>query len=141
MIFVRIGHSLGEANAVFVQGLILTQQRTVQAEATLREALENYRVLSDAWGIAQCSLRLAQVEAARGDPASLAAAAALVLAHETRDPTLRAAPGWRAYCASLTEENAQEREALRDEARAAWTAIGALGLVKDYLDFKIELRP
>jgi len=29
----------------------------------------------------------------------------------------------------------------REQARAAWTAIGALGLAKDYLDFKIELRP
>ena len=92
-------------------------------------------------GIAHCSLRLAQIEAARGAPASLAAATALLLAHETRDPAQRAAPGWRAYCASLTEENVQEREALREQARAAWTAIGALGLAKDYLDFKIELRP
>jgi tetratricopeptide (TPR) repeat protein len=140
-IFVRIGDSLDEANAVFTQGLILTQQHTVQAEATLREALEKYRILGNAWGIAHCSLRLAQIGAARGDSASLAAATELILAHETHDPAKRAAPGWRAYCASLTEENAQKRDALREQARAAWTAIGALGLAKGFLDFKIEVRP
>jgi hypothetical protein len=30
---------------------------------------------------------------------------------------------------------------LLDEARADWTGIGALGLVRDYLDFKMELKP
>jgi hypothetical protein len=29
---------------------------------------------------------------------------------------------------------------LLDEARADWTGIGALGLVRDYLDFKMELK-
>jgi tetratricopeptide (TPR) repeat protein len=140
-IFVRIGDPLGKANAIFLQGLTSTQQDRSQAEATLREALEKYRIVGNAWGIAHSSLRLAQIAAARGDPASLAAAAALVLAHETRDPTQRAAPGWRAYCASLTEENAQKRDALREQARAAWTAIGALGLARDHLDFKIVVRP
>jgi hypothetical protein len=41
----------------------------------------------------------------------------------------------------MTETDLVKREALREEARAAWTDIGALGLVRDYLDFKIELKP
>jgi hypothetical protein len=42
---------------------------------------------------------------------------------------------------SLTETDSAKREALLDEARADWTGIGALGLVRDYLDFKMELKP
>jgi len=53
----------------------------------------------------------------------------------------RAGPGWRAFCASLTETDSAKREGLRGEARAAWTGIGALGLVRDYLDFRMELKP
>jgi hypothetical protein len=42
---------------------------------------------------------------------------------------------------AVTETDSAEREALREEARAAWTGIGALGLVRDYLDFRMELKP
>jgi hypothetical protein len=41
----------------------------------------------------------------------------------------------------LTETDSAKREALREEARVAWTNIGALGLVRDYLDFRMELKP
>jgi hypothetical protein len=63
------------------------------------------------------------------------------LQHETSHPSKRAGPGWRAFCASLTETDSAKREALRDEVRAAWTGIGALGLVREYLDFRMELKP
>ncbi|HUZ91588.1 MAG TPA: hypothetical protein VMU78_06795, partial [Methylocella sp.] len=99
------------------------------------------QTLNDVWGIAQCSLRLAQIAALRGDFASLPAAAAKILAFETSHPSKRAGPGWRAFCASLTETDSTKRNALREEARAAWTGIGALGLVRDYLDFRMELKP
>jgi hypothetical protein len=92
-------------------------------------------------GHCDSSLRLAQIAALRGDSASLPAAAAKVLAFETSHPSKRAGPGWRAFCASLTEADPAKCEALRNEARAAWTGIGALGLVRDYLDFRMELKP
>ena len=103
----------------------------VKAEAMFGDALKKYQALNDAWGIAHSSLRLAQIAALRGDFASLPAAAAKVRAHETSHPSKRAGPGWRAFCASLTETDSAKRETLRDEARAAWTGIGALGLVRD----------
>jgi tetratricopeptide (TPR) repeat protein len=135
-IFVRIGGSIGEANTAYIEALALTREDTVKAEAKFRDALKKYQTLNDAWGIAQCSLRLAQIATLQGDIASLPAAAAKILAFETSDPSKRAGPGWRAFCASLAETDSAKREALRDEARAAWTGIGALGLVRDYLDFR-----
>jgi hypothetical protein len=96
---------------------------------------------SPPWGIAHSSLRLAQISALQGDASGLSEAAAKILAHETSDPNQRAGPGWRAFCAGLTETDLAKRESLWHEARAAWTGIGALGLVRDYLDFKIELKP
>jgi tetratricopeptide (TPR) repeat protein len=140
-IFVRIGHSLGEANTAFFEALVLTQEDTLKAEAMFREALKKYQALDDAWGIAHSSVRLAQIAALRGDSSSLPAAAAKVLAHETIDPSKRAGLGWRAFCDSLAETDSAKREALCEEARAAWTGLGALGLVRDYLDFKMELKP
>ena len=118
-----------------------TDNSKKEAEAMFGDALKKYQAINDAWGIAQSSLRLAQIVALRGDSASLPAAAAKVLAFETNHPSNRAGPGWRAFCTSLTETDPAKREALRDEARAAWTGIGALGLVRDYLDFRIELKP
>jgi hypothetical protein len=103
--------------------------------------LKKYQTLNDSWGIAQCSLRLAQIAALRGDSNSLPAATAKVLAFETSHPSKRAGSGWRTFCASMTETDSAKREALREEARAAWTGIGALGLVRDYLDFRMELKP
>ncbi len=138
---VRIGDSLGEANTTYIKALASTQEDMFRAEAMFGDALKKYQTLDNAWGIAHSSLRLAQIRALRGDLASLPAATAKVLAHETSDPSKRAAPGWRAFCASLTETDSAKREALRDEARAAWAGIGALGLVRDYLDFRRELKP
>ena len=140
-IYVRIGGSIGEANTAYIEAVALTREDTVKAEAKFRDALKKYQTLNNAWGIAQCSLRLAQIATLRGDIASLPAAAAKVLTFETSDPSKRAGPGWRAFCASLTETDSAKREALRDEARAAWTGIGALGLVGDHLDFRMELKP
>ena len=105
------------------------------------KALGKYQKLNEPWGLAHSSLRIAQTSSARGDPASLSEAAAKVLAHETSHPSKRAGPGWRAFCASMTETDSAKREVLHNEARAAWTGIGALGLVKECLDFKIELKP
>ncbi len=140
-IYVRIGGSIGQANTAYIEALALTREDMVNAEAKFGDALKKYQTLNNAWGIAHSSLRLAQIAALRGDFASLPAAAAKVLAHETSHPSKLAGPGWRAFCASLTETDTAKREALRDEARAAWTGIGALGLVREYLDFKLELKP
>jgi tetratricopeptide (TPR) repeat protein len=140
-IVVRLGHSLGEANTAFIGALASTREDMVKAEAMFGDALKKYQTLNDAWGTAHSSLRLAQIVALRGDFTSLPAAAAKVLAYETSHPSKRAGPGWRTFCASLTETDSAKHEALRDEARAAWTGIGALGLVRDYLDFKMELKP
>jgi hypothetical protein len=140
VIYVRIGNSLGEANTAFLEALASTREDIGKAEAMFDDALKKYQALNDAWGIANNSLRLAQIAALRGDSASLPAAAAKVLAFETSHPSKRAGPGWRALCASLTETDSAKREALRDEARAAWTGIGVLGLVRDYLDFRMELK-
>jgi hypothetical protein len=140
-IYVQIGGSLGEANTAFIGALASTREDTVKAEAMFGDALKKYQTLKDPWGIAHSSLRLAQIAALRGDFTSLPPAAAKVLAHEASDPSKRAGPGWRAFCASLTETDPAKREALRDEARAAWTGIGALRLVWEYLDFKMELKP
>ena len=140
-IYARIGASLGEANTAFFEALASTRENTLKAEEMFGNALKKYQTLNEAWGIAQCSLRLAQIAALRGDFGSLPAAAAKVLAHETSHPSRRAGPGWRAFCASLTETDPTKREDLRDEARAAWTGIGALGLVRDHLDFRMELKP
>jgi hypothetical protein len=112
-----------------------------KAEAMFSNALKKYQKLNNTWGIAHSSLRLAQIAALRGNFTSLPAAAAKLLAHETSHPSKRAGPGWRAFCGSLTETDSAKREALRSEARAAWTGIGVLGLVRDYLDFRMELKP
>jgi tetratricopeptide (TPR) repeat protein len=140
-ISVQIGRRLGEANVVFVSALVETRNDSSKAEKMFADALKSYQALGDAWGIAHSSLRLAQLAAVRGDPASLAAAARNVLAHETSHPSKRGGPGWRAFCLSLAETDASKREAWHNESRTAWTSIGALGLVRDYLDFKIELKP
>ena len=138
---VRVGNKLGEANTLFLLGLALTQEDTARAETTLGEALGKYRDLNERWGIVQAELRLAQIAEARGDPGRLASATAQVLELETRDQTRLAGPGWRDFCASLLENDPERRQALREGARASWTAIGALGLVREMLDFKIEIRP
>ena len=140
-IYVRIGESIGEANTAFFEAFASALEDMLKAEAMFGNALKKYQTLNDAWGIAHSSLRLAQFAALRGDVASLPAAVAKVLAHETKDPSKRAGPGWRAFCASLTETDSAKREDLSDEARAAWTGIGALGLVRDYLNFRMELKP
>ncbi len=140
-IFVRIGESFGEAKTVLIGALSSTRDNMSKAEAMFADALQKYQTLNNAWGIAQCSLRLAQIAALRGDSATLPSAAAKVLAFETSHSSKRAGPGWRAFCASLTETDSAKREALCNKARAAWTGIGALGLVRDYLDFKMELKP
>jgi len=103
------------------EALALTREDTVKAEAMFGNALKKYQTLNEDWGIAHSGLRLAQIAALRGDSASLPAAAAKVFAHETSHPGKRAGPGWRAFCASQTETDSAKREALRDEARAAWT--------------------
>jgi hypothetical protein len=121
--------------------LALTQEDTARAETTLAEALGKYRDLNERWGIVQTELRLAQIAEARGDPGRLASATAQVLELETRDQTRLAGPGWRDFCASLLENDPERRQGLREGARASWTAIGALGLVREMLDFKIEIRP
>jgi len=138
---VRVGNKLGEANTLFLLGLASTQEDTERAEATLDEALSKYRGLNERWGISQAELRLAQIAAARGDPGRLAAATAQVLELEARDQMRRAGPGWRDFCASLLESDPDRREALREAARTAWTAIGSLGLAREMLDFEIEIRP
>jgi SIR2-like domain/Tetratricopeptide repeat/AAA domain len=140
-IHVRIDNKLGEANTLFLVGLVLTQEDTARAETALAEALRKYRDLNDRWGIAQTELRLAQIAAARGDPGRLASATAQLLELETGDQMQLAGPGWRDFCASLLENDPERRQALREGARASWTAIGALGLVREMLDFKIEIRP
>jgi len=140
-IHVRIVEKLGEANTLFLVGLVLTQEDTAKAELTLAEALGKYRELNERWGIAQTELRLAQIAAARGDPSRLAPATAQLLDLETRDQMQLAGPGWRDFCASLLEHDPERHQALREAARASWTAIGALGLVREMLDFKIEIRP
>jgi tetratricopeptide (TPR) repeat protein len=140
-IHVRIDNKLGEANTLFLVGLVLTQEDTARAETALAEALRKYRDLNDRWGIAQTELRLAQIAAARGDPGRLASATAQLLELETGDQMRLAGPGWRDFCASLLENDPERRQALREGARASWTAIGALGLVREMLDFKIEIRP
>jgi hypothetical protein len=140
-IYVRIGDSVGEANNAYTEALALTREDTFKAEAMFGDALKKYQALNNASGIANSSLRLAQIAALRGDSADLPAAIAKVLAFETSHAGKRAGPGWRAFCASLTETDPAKREALREEARAAWSGIGALGLVKDYLDFRLELKP
>jgi tetratricopeptide (TPR) repeat protein len=77
-IYVRIGSSLGEANTAFIEALASTREDTVKADAKFGDALKTYQTLNEAWSIAQCSLRLAQIAALRGDSASLPAAAAKV---------------------------------------------------------------
>ena len=138
---VRIGDKVGEANSLFLLGLVLTQEDMAKAEAALAEALRKYRELNERWGIAQTELRLAQIAAKRGDPSRLAPATAQLLDLETRDQMQLAGPGWRDFCASLLEHDPERHRALREGARASWTAIGALGLVREMLDFKIEIRP
>ena len=68
---------------------------------------------------------------------SMRDAASRLLVLETSDPGRLAAPGWTAFCASLTEGDAQKRHRLRQEARTCWTEIGSIGLIRDYLDFEI----
>jgi tetratricopeptide (TPR) repeat protein len=140
-IHLRIGDSLGEANTAYIEALASTREDMLKAETMFGNALKKYQTLNNAWGIAHSSLRLAQIAAVQGDFASLPSAAAKVLAHETSHPSKRTGPGWRAFCASLTETDPAKREALLDEARADWTGIGALELVLDYLDFRMELKP
>jgi hypothetical protein len=109
-----------------------TRDNMGKAEVMFGNALQKYQTFNNPWGIAHSSLRLAQISALRGDFASLPATAAKVLEFETSHPSKRAGPGWRAFCASLTETDLAKRAALRNEARTAWTGIGALGLVRDY---------
>ncbi len=140
-IYIRIDASIGEANTSYLTALISAQNDLFNAAKNFEAALKKYQATNDPWGIAHTNLRLGQIAALRGDFASLRAAAENVLAYETSHPSKRGAAGWRAFCANLTETDSIRREAMRDEARAAWTNIGALGLVRDYIDFKIELTP
>jgi hypothetical protein len=115
-IYVRIGGSLGEPNTDYItdyiEALALTRKDTSRAEAMFGQALKKYRAIDDAWGIAHSGLRLAQIFALRGDSSNLAETAAKILAHETRDESQRAGPGWRAFCAALTETDPAKRETL-----------------------------
>lgn len=50
------------------------------------------------------------------------------------DSNDRALPGWQAAHRAMICGNLVEAEKQREQARSAWTAIGRLDLVRDWLD-------
>ena len=135
----KIAARLSEANANYLIGHVEVRLDLVRSESTFTQVLQSYESLGDKWGIAHSRLRLAQIAACRGDRSRLPDAVNEILLCEASHPTKLAARGWRAFCACLTEEDEAKCASLRDEARGAWTKIGALGLIRDYLDFEIEV--
>jgi tetratricopeptide (TPR) repeat protein len=138
-IYQKVTATLGEANANYLIGEVQLRLDPVRAETIFTQVLQSYESLGVKWGIAHSNLRLAQITARQGDRSRLADAVDKILRYEEGDPAKLAAPGWRAFCASLLEHDEAKRAALCDQARRLWTEIGALGLIKDYVDFEISV--
>ena len=138
-IYQKVTATLGEANANYLIGEVQLRLDPVRAETIFTQVLQSYESLGVKWGIAHSNLRLAQITARQGDRSRLADAVDKILQYEEGDPAKLAAPGWRAFCASLLEHDEAKRAALCDQARRLWTEIGALGLIKDYVDFEISV--
>ena len=136
-----ITDALGEANVEFTLGeLAMRRDQIDEAHIYLTQAQTIYQRINQKWGIANSSLKLAELEAYLGNTEPMKQAAELLMELETRDRKKLAAPGWRAFCTSLTEPDEQKRNALREDAQKAWTEIGSLGLIRDYLDFRIGMN-
>jgi tetratricopeptide (TPR) repeat protein len=135
----RIGEVVGEANCIRRLGDIAYARSDHQTACALyEEAQALSRRIGNVGGQAEATVRLGQVRS-RNDAAQGLAdiEAGFALYFTNADPEDRALPGWHAMHRALTCQDTIEAERHRDAARSAWTVIGRLDLVRDWVDQSI----
>ncbi|HEY8125074.1 MAG TPA: SIR2 family protein [Methylocystis sp.] len=138
-IYEKVDNISGIATTLSDYALIESNKNINNAEKLFDTALKQFRTIGAEGGIAQTEFRIAQLAFfIRGDTSSMPSVVQKILALETSHRDQLSAPGWRAFCLSLIEQDQQRQASLREEARNEWTRIGAMGLVSDYLDFEFS---
>ncbi len=132
----RIGDLVGEANCIQGLGELARVRSDYEgARARYEEALVLYRRIGNRGGEAETLVRRGQVRRKTGDAAQalIDIEAGFAVYFAIADPQDRSAPGWQAMHRALTSGDAESQNH-REQARSAWTAIGRLDLVSEWVD-------
>ncbi len=132
-----IGDVSGEANCIRSFGDIARARSDHEtARARFEEALALYRRIGDVLGEAETLIRRGQTRRKDGDAVQGLAdiEAGFAFYFSVAEAEDRALAGWQAMHRALTCGDTNEAEKYRGQARSAWTAIGRLDLVHDWLD-------